>query len=111
MISLLAILCLPVDVFIFWQEPFGAFGTMVVMVLAFIPFQITMVDAAFPEKQQYVRTLGGKITKINKVNNTFDIHNSKLFMSFLFMITMGFCAYEMAKKIYTDLVIFFIPPR
>ena len=52
--TMTAVLCLPVDIFIFWIEPLGSIGTMVAMVLGFVPFGITIADAAYPEKEQYV---------------------------------------------------------
>ena len=34
----IASICLPVDVLIFFAEPFGVWGTLVILVIAFIPF-------------------------------------------------------------------------
>ena len=62
----MAALCLPVDMIIFYTEPLGYVGTLVSMVLGFIPFAIVMADAAYPEKRIYVKNLKGKITAISK---------------------------------------------
>ena len=44
-------ICLPVDVFIFFKEPFGAFGTLFATIWAVIPFCVMVADATFPEKE------------------------------------------------------------
>ena len=51
-------LCLPVDVLIFYKEPFGMIGTMFAMVWGFIPFLTLVADAAFPEKEIHIKTTG-----------------------------------------------------
>ena len=51
-------LCLPVDVLIFYKEPFGMIGTMFAMVWGFIPFLTLVADAAFPEKEMHIKTTG-----------------------------------------------------
>ena len=51
-------LCLPVDVIIFYKEPIGMVGTMFAMVLGFVPFGIMIADAAFPETETVIITKG-----------------------------------------------------
>ena len=51
-------LCLPVDVMIFYNEPLGPVGTLLAMVLGFVPFCIMISDAAFPEEETRVSTRG-----------------------------------------------------
>ena len=58
---LIASCCLPVDVMIFYKEPFGPFGTLVVMVFAFVPFMTIVADAIFPEEEILVK-LNGNLT-------------------------------------------------
>ena len=36
------------------------------LAIGFIPFGITIADAAFPEQEQYVGVFNGRITKIRK---------------------------------------------
>ena len=36
------------------------------LAIGFIPFGITIADAAFPEQEQYVAVFNGRITKIRK---------------------------------------------
>ena len=57
--TLMAGLCLPVDVFIFYKEPLGVVGTLLALVWGFIPFTILIADAAFPDKEVTVRLRGG----------------------------------------------------
>ena len=64
--KLIANLCLPVDVLIFYIEPLGFAGTLIAMVLGFIPFAITIADAMFPEKIVRVKGLKEKIIIIQK---------------------------------------------
>ena len=64
--KLIANLCLPVDVLIFYIEPLGFVGTLIAMVLGFIPFAITIADAMFPEKIVRVKGLKEKIIIIQK---------------------------------------------
>ena len=52
------IVCLPVDVLILYTEPFGMEGTMVLIVLAFVPFLVILADCYFPEREALVTTLG-----------------------------------------------------
>ena len=54
----MATLCLPVDTFIFYKEPLGTIGTLMAMVLGFIPFCIMISDAVFPEDETLVSTEG-----------------------------------------------------
>ena len=37
---IMANLCLPVDILIFYKEPFGPLGTLAAMVFGFLPFNI-----------------------------------------------------------------------
>ena len=57
----MTMLCLPVDVVIFYKEPIGMVGTMFAMVLGFVPFGIMIADAAFPETETVIIT-GGRAT-------------------------------------------------
>ena len=50
--------CLPVDVLIFCKEPLGPIGTLLAMVLGFVPFCIMISDAVFPEDETLVSTKG-----------------------------------------------------
>ena len=59
--TLMAGLCLPVDVFIFYKEPLGVVGTLLALVWGFIPFTILIADAAFPDKEVTVRLRGGGV--------------------------------------------------
>ena len=45
------IICLPVDVLIFFKEPLGPFGTLFATILSIIPFLVMVGDAIFPEKE------------------------------------------------------------
>lgn len=46
--------CLPVDILIFYTEPFGFVGTMIVLVAAFIPFMMMQAEAFYPEMEMWV---------------------------------------------------------
>ena len=48
-------LCLPVDVLIFYAEPFGVFGTLGTTILAFAPFLSMVADSTFPVKEIWVK--------------------------------------------------------
>ena len=56
--TVMAGLCLPVDVLIFYKEPLGVIGTLLAMVFGFVPFGIMISDAAFPEEETLV-SIGG----------------------------------------------------
>ena len=70
--GIIAMLCLPVDILIFYLEPLGYVGTIVAMVFGFIPFLVVMADAAFPTKTMVVVSNGMEI-KINRNSWTEDI--------------------------------------
>ena len=53
----IASLCLPVDMLIFYIEPIGFVGTLMAMVMGFIPFTIKIADAVFPEKVVIIKGL------------------------------------------------------
>ena len=60
--------CFPVDILIFYLEPFGPIGTLASQVFAFIPFYIIIATAIFPEEEGYVETPNGiKKKKINSL--------------------------------------------
>ena len=61
-----SLLCLPVDMLIFYVEPLGFVGTLVAMVMGFIPFAITIADAVYPEKEVNVIGLQGEIFTVHK---------------------------------------------
>ena len=61
-------LCLPVDVLIFYKEPFGMVGTMLAMVFGFVPFFVLNADAAFPEREICVKTKGETLLGMPKKN-------------------------------------------
>ena len=69
--GVVACLCLPVDMLIFYVEPLGFIGTTVVMVLGFVPFCIIMADAAFPIKPM-VLLANGKLVSRNRNSWTED---------------------------------------
>ena len=48
-------ICLPVDVLIFYAEPFGVFGTLGTTILAFAPFLSMVADSTFPVKKIWVK--------------------------------------------------------
>ena len=54
----MATLCLPVDCIIFYKEPLGTIGTLVFLVLGFVPFCIMIADAAFPEFEAVIEVKG-----------------------------------------------------
>ena len=56
-------ICLPVDILIFYVEPFGFVGTSVMLVLGFVPFYIVCADAAFPIKPMTLLANGRLVTK------------------------------------------------
>ena len=64
--GLTALLCLPIDILIFYLEPLGFVGTLVAMVLGFVPFAITIADAVYVEKEVKIKGLKGKIFTIRK---------------------------------------------
>mgnify|MGYP007048351905 CR=1 FL=1 len=70
--GIIACLCLPVDILIFYVEPLGFVGTTASMVLGFIPFCIIIADAAFPIKSINVVANGKKI-QVNRNSWTEDI--------------------------------------
>ena len=47
-------ICLPVDTMIFYKEPFGVWGTLAVLVVAYIPFIAMQAEAFFPEKEIWI---------------------------------------------------------
>ena len=47
--------CLPVDVLIFYAEPFGVFGTLGTTILSFAPFFSMVADSTFPVKEIWVK--------------------------------------------------------
>ena len=60
--------CFPVDILIFYVEPFGPIGTLASQVFAFIPFYIITASAIFPEEEGYVDTPNGiKKKKLNSL--------------------------------------------
>ena len=64
--KMIATLCLPVDVLIFYVEPLGFVGTLLSMVLGFVPFELTVADAMFPQKEVSIKGLKGKTSIIQK---------------------------------------------
>ena len=70
--GIVAQLCLPVDILIFYLEPLGFVGTTTAMVVGFVPFVIVMADAAFPVKPM-ILVANGKVVKINRNSWTEDI--------------------------------------
>ena len=48
-------ICLPVDVLIFYAEPFGVLGTLGTTILAFAPFLTMVADSTFPVKTVWVK--------------------------------------------------------
>ena len=48
-------ICLPVDVLIFYAEPFGVFGTLAGTILSFAPFLSMVADSTFPVKEIWVK--------------------------------------------------------
>ena len=48
-------LCLPVDVLIFYAEPFGVWGTLAATILSFSPFLSMVADSTFPVKEIWVK--------------------------------------------------------
>ena len=58
--TILAGCCLPVDVLIFYKEPFGSIGTLIIMVAAFVPYMVMVADVMFPEKEMFVYSKGRK---------------------------------------------------
>ena len=64
--TITAVLCLPVDIWIFYYEPLGQVGTLIVMVLGFTPFGITIADAAYPEKVKFISDKNGGTMKCYK---------------------------------------------
>ena len=62
-------LCLPVDMLIFYLEPLGPLGTLIAMVLAFIPFSIIIADAIYPEKDVIVTLGDGRIFRQKHKNS------------------------------------------
>ena len=70
--GLTILLCVPVDILIFYLQPLGFVGTKTAMVLGFIPFLIVIADAAFPIKPKII-VANGKVGKINRNSWTEDI--------------------------------------
>ena len=64
--TIMAGLCLPVDMLIFYIEPIGFVGTLSAMVLGFVPFAITISDAVYPEKVVKVKDLKANIHTVQK---------------------------------------------
>ena len=62
----MAMMCLPIDVLIFYIEPIGFVETLIAMVMGFIPFAIIIADAIFPEKVVRIRGLKDKILTVHK---------------------------------------------
>ena len=54
----IASVCLPVDVLIFYAEPFGVWGTLVVLCIAFIPFAVLQAEAMYPEREVWIIDIG-----------------------------------------------------
>ena len=63
-------ICLPVDILIFYAEPFGTFGTLGTTILAFAPFLSMVADSTFPEKKIWVK---GKCTLLLRCYNKTNI--------------------------------------
>ena len=64
-----------------------------IWILGFIPFEITMVDAIFPEKQQYIIDLNGKPKMICK--NSWIRHFSLSYNErYNLVMRMLWCAYS-----------------
>ena len=102
--TMIAALCLPVDILIFWIEPLGPIGTMAAMVLGFIPFTITVADAAYPEKEQYVAISTKKITKVYK--NSWVRHFSLSYNErYNFLMRMTWSAYSFFATIALGIVL------
>ena len=57
-------ICIPVDVLIFYAEPFGVFGTLATTILAFAPFLSMVADSCFPVKKIWVK---GRCKNLSKV--------------------------------------------
>ena len=72
-----AMLCLPIDIWIFYFEPLGQIGTLIAMVLGFVPFAITIADAAYPEKVEFISNKNGRVEKCDK--NSWTKHFSLSF--------------------------------
>ena len=53
--SVMFCLCLPVDVLIFYAEPFGVWGTLAATILSFSPFLSMVADSTFPVKEIWVK--------------------------------------------------------
>ena len=70
--GIIAQLCLPVDILIFYLEPLGFVGTTTAMVLGFVPFLIVVADAAFPVKPMSV-VANGNVVKVNRNSWTEDV--------------------------------------
>ena len=63
------------------------------LAIGFIPFGITIADAAFPEQEQYVAGLNGRITKIRK--NSWVKHLSFSYNErYNFLIRMTWAGYS-----------------
>lgn len=75
--TIIACLCLPIDMLIFYIEPLGFVGTMSAMVLGFVPFAITIADAVYPEKIVKVASLKAECVTILK--NSWTKHLSLTF--------------------------------
>ena len=75
--TITAVLCLPVDIWIFYYEPLGQIGTLITMVLGFVPFAITIADAAYPEKVEFFSDINGRVRKCYK--NSWTKHFSLSF--------------------------------
>ena len=57
-------ICIPVDVLIFYAEPFGVFGTLATTILAFAPFLSMVADSCFPVKRIWVKHRCKNLSKV-----------------------------------------------
>ena len=71
-------ICLPVDILIFYAEPFGTFGTLGTTILAFAPFLSMVADSTFPEKKIWVK---GKCKLLLQCYN-----NTNISLCFIFQL-------------------------
>ena len=90
--KMIAALCLPVDVLIFYVEPLGFVGTLVAMVLGFVPFELTVADAMFPQKEVRIKSLKGKtsITQKNSWKRHFSTTYNERYKHVVNVLKAGF---------------------
>ena len=55
LMSVMFTFCFPVDVLIFYAEPFGVFGTLGATVLSFAPFVSMVAESTYPVKMIWVK--------------------------------------------------------